>query len=280
MPSLTPLIARPLPRLRAAVLCGAVSLLLLGGCASTGNPRDPLEPLNRSIYQFNDGVDKALMKPAAEFYRFALPQFMRTGISNFFSNLNDVIVALNNLLQGKLTKAASDVGRILINTTFGALGVYDAATEAGLEKNNEDFGQTLGYWGIGDGPYLVLPLLGPSNARDAVGWFGDYYAWPISYLEPDRDRNILIALRFVTVRADLLEATRILETAALDPYEFVRDAYLQRRRNLVYDGKPPPDEDDFMDDEKPKPKAAEPAPPVPAEPGEQPPKEGKPEVKP
>ena len=280
MTSLTPLIARPLPRLRAAVLCGAVSLLLLGGCASTGNPRDPLEPLNRSIYQFNDGVDKALMKPAAEFYRFALPQFMRTGISNFFSNLNDVIVALNNLLQGKLTKAASDVGRILINTTFGALGVYDAATEAGLEKNNEDFGQTLGYWGIGDGPYLVLPLLGPSNARDAVGWFGDYYAWPISYLEPDRDRNILIALRFVTVRADLLEATRILETAALDPYEFVRDAYFQRRRNLVYDGKPPPDEDDFVDDAKPKPKAAEPAPPVPAEPGEQPPKEGKPEVKP
>ena len=280
MTSLTPLIARRLPRLRAAVLCGAVSLLLLGGCASTGNPRDPLEPLNRSIYQFNDGVDKALMKPAAEFYRFALPEFMRTGISNFFSNLNDVIVALNNLLQGKLTKAASDVGRILINTTFGALGVYDAATEAGLEKNNEDFGQTLGYWGIGDGPYLVLPLLGPSNARDAVGWFGDYYAWPISYLEPDRDRNILIALRFVTVRADLLEATRILETAALDPYEFVRDAYLQRRRNLVYDGKPPPDEDDFMDDAKPKPKADEPAPPVPTEPGEQPPKEGKPEVKP
>ena len=256
MPSLTPLIARPLPRLRAAVLCGAVSLLLLGGCASTGNPRDPLEPLNRSIYQFNDGVDKALMKPAAEFYRFALPQFMRTGISNFFSNLNDVIVALNNLLQGKLTKAASDVGRILINTTFGALGVYDAATEAGLEKNNEDFGQTLGYWGIVDGPYLVLPLLGPSNARDAVGWFGDYYAWPISYLEPDRDRNILIALRFVTVRADLLEATRILETAALDPYQFVRDAYLQRRRNLIWDGRPPPDEDD-IDDPKPKPAPAQ-----------------------
>jgi phospholipid-binding lipoprotein MlaA len=276
MTSFTSLIARPLPRLRAAVLCGAVSLLLLGGCASTGNPRDPLEPLNRSIYQFNDGVDKALMKPAAEFYRFALPQFMRTGISNFFSNLNDVIVALNNLLQGKLTKAASDVGRILINTTFGALGVYDAATEAGLEKNNEDFGQTLGYWGIGDGPYLVLPLLGPSNARDAVGWVGDYYAWPITYLEPDLDRNILIALRFVTVRADLLEATRILETAALDPYEFVRDAYLQRRRNQVYDGKPPPDEDDFMDEEKPKPKAAEPVPSVPAEPGEQPPKESKP----
>ena len=272
MTSLTPLIARPLPRLRAAVLCGAVSLLLLGGCASTGNPRDPLEPLNRSIYQFNDGVDKALMKPAAEFYRFALPQFMRTGISNFFSNLNDVIVALNNLLQGKLTKAASDVGRILINTTFGALGVYDAATEAGLEKNNEDFGQTLGYWGIGDGPYLVLPLLGPSSARDAVGWFGDYYMWPIGYVESDLTRNLLIAVRFVAGRADLLEASRILETAALDPYEFVRDAFLQRRRNLVYDGKPPPDDDDFVDEAKPKPKAVEPASPAPVEPAGEVPK--------
>ena len=268
--------ARPLPRLRAVVLCGAVSLLLLGGCASTGNLRDPLEPINRGIYQFNDGVDRALIKPAAEFYRFAIPPFMRTGVRNFFSNLNDVIVALNDLLQGKLTKAASDVGRILLNSTVGLLGLFDAATEVGLEKHNEDFGQTLGYWGIGDGPYLVLPLLGPSSARDAVGWFGDYYAWPITYLEPDRHRNILIAVRFVTDRADLLEASRILETAALDPYEFVRDAYLQRRRNLVYDGKPPPDEDDFENDAKPKPKAPEPAPPVPAEPADQTPKEGKP----
>jgi phospholipid-binding lipoprotein MlaA len=276
MPSLTPLIARPLPRLRAAVLCGAVSLLLLGGCASTGNPRDPLEPLNRGIYQFNDGVDKVLIKPAAEFYRFAIPEFMRTGVSNFFSNLNDVIVALNSLLQGKLTQAGSDAARLIVNSTVGLLGLFDVATEIGLEKHNEDFGQTLGYWGIGDGPYLVLPLLGPSSARDAVGWFGDYYAWPITYLEPDRHRNILIALRFVTARADLLEASRILETAALDPYEFVRDAYLQRRRNLVYDGKPPPDEDDFVDDAKLKPapdkEGAKPAAPAPAGAGDQTPK--------
>jgi phospholipid-binding lipoprotein MlaA len=252
MQSLTPPIARPLPRLRAVFLCGALSLLLLGGCASTGNPRDPLEPLNRGIYQFNDGVDKVLIKPAAEFYRFAIPEFMRTGVSNFFSNLNDVIVALNSLLQGKLTQAGSDAARLIVNSTVGLLGLFDVATEIGLEKHNEDFGQTLGYWGIGDGPYLVLPLLGPSSARDAVGWFGDYYAWPITYLEPDRHRNILIAVRFVVVRADLLEASRILETAALDPYEFVRDAYLQRRRNQVYDGKPPPDEDD-IEDPKPKP---------------------------
>ncbi len=260
MSSLTPPTARPLSRLRGVVLCGAVSLLLLGGCASTGNPRDPLEPINRGIYTFNDGVDHLLIKPAAEFYRFAVPQFMRAGVNNFFSNINDVIVALNSLLQGKVTQAGSDVARLIVNTTVGVLGLFDAATEIGLEKHNEDFGQTLGYWGIGDGPYLVLPLIGPSSARDAVGWVGDFYAWPITYLEPDRDRKFLIAVRFVTARADLLEASRILETAALDPYEFVRDAYLQRRRNLVYDGKPPPDEDDLENDVKPKPSAPEAAP--------------------
>ena len=271
--------ARPISRLRAVVLSGAVSLLLLGGCASTGNPRDPLEPINRAVYTFNDGADHLLIKPAAEFYRVTVPDFMRTGVSNFFSNINDVIVALNSLLQGKLTQAGSDVSRLIVNSTVGVLGLFDVATEIGLEKHNEDFGQTLGFWGIGDGPYLVLPLLGPSNARDAVGWFGDYYAWPNSYLEPDRHRNILIAVRFVTARADLLEASRILETAALDPYEFVRDAYLQRRRNLVYDGKPPPDEDD-IEDAKPKPApdkdGAKPAAPAPAEPAGQVPKDGKP----
>jgi phospholipid-binding lipoprotein MlaA len=122
-----------------------------------------------------------------------------------------------------------------------------------MEKHNEDFGQTLGYWGIGDGPYLVLPFLGPSTVRDTVGWYGDFYAWPISYIDDDGTRYAVIAFRFVTVRADLLEASRILETAALDPYQFVRDAYLQRRRNLVYDGKPPLDEDDIGDEPKRKP---------------------------
>ena len=260
MPSLMLPTARPLSRMRALVLCGIVSLVLLGGCASNGNPRDPLEPMNRAIYTFNDGVDHLLIKPAAEFYRFVVPEFMRTGVSNFFSNINDVIVALNSLLQGKFAQAGSDVARLIVNTTVGVLGLFDVATKIGLEKHNEDFGQTLGYWGIGDGPYLVLPFIGPSSARDAVGWVGDFYTWPITYVEPERDRNILIALRFVTLRADLLEASKILETAALDPYEFVRDAYLQRRRNLVYDGKPPPDEDDVENDPKPKPSAPEPAP--------------------
>src|SRR3990172_10107006 len=196
-------------RWRFSVAGIVMCMTLLGGCASTGNPRDPFEPLNRGIYHFNDGVDTAVFRPVAEVYRGVLPQFMRTGVSNFFSNINDVIVALNNLLQAKFLNTVSDVGRIVVNTTVGLLGVLDVATEIGLEKHNEDFGQTLGYWGIGDGPYLVLPLLGPSSARDAVGWFGDYYAWPITYLEPDRHRNILIGVRFVVVRADLLEATRI-----------------------------------------------------------------------
>jgi phospholipid-binding lipoprotein MlaA len=245
--------SRPLSRLRAGVLCGVVCLVLTAGCASTGNPRDPFEPVNRGIYQFNDAFDTVLVKPAAELYRLFVPDVARTGVSNFFSNLNDVIVGVNNLLQGKLTHAASDVGRILVNSTVGVLGLFDVATRLGLEKHNEDFGQTLGYWGIGDGPYLVLPFLGPSSVRDTVGWYGDFYAWPISYIEDDRERNAIIAFRFVTVRADLLEASRILETAALDPYQFVRDAYLQRRRNLVYDGKPPLDEDDIGDEPTPKP---------------------------
>lgn len=244
----------PLSRLRAGILCAAVSVFILGGCASTGNPRDPFEPLNRGVYKFNDGVDKLVIKPVSEMYRDVVPPFMRTGVSNFFSNLNDVIVALNNLMQGKVEAAINDVGRILVNTTLGVLGLMDPATELGVEKNNEDFGQTLGFWGLGAGPYIVLPFIGPSSARDTVGWFGDAYTWPVTYLEPTRHRNALIGLRFVSVRAELLEASQILETAALDPYEFVRDAYLQRRRNLVYDGNPP---DDSGEDSKEKPSGKE-----------------------
>ncbi len=231
-------------RLRTLMLCGLMSLALLGGCASTGNPRDPLEPINRGIYQFNDGLDKVLLTPAAEVYRGALPQFVRTGVSNFFANINDVLVALNNLLQGKLPDAVSDAGRVVVNTTVGLLGVLDVATEIGLEKHDEDFGQTLGRWGFGDGPYLVLPLFGPSNLRDALGRIVDYKTDLVTYVDPSRDRNLLWGLRIINRRSELLDTSKILETAALDPYEFLRDAYLQRRRNLVYDGSPPPEKDD------------------------------------
>ncbi len=245
-----------LPRWRALIACVAVLLLLLGGCASTGNPRDPLEPVNRAVYQFNDGVDALVIKPAAEFYRAVLPPFVRTGIGNFFSNLNDVIVALNNLLQGKIPAAINDLGRVLVNTTLGVLGVMDPATELGVEKNNEDFGQTLGSWGLGAGPYIVLPFIGPSSLRDTVGWVGDLYSSPVTYLNPNRDRNTLVGIRLVSGRSELLEASQILETAALDPYEYVRDGYLQRRRNQVYDGNPP-DENSERGNAKPVSRAPE-----------------------
>jgi phospholipid-binding lipoprotein MlaA len=228
-------------RLRSALICAVLGLGVLGGCATTGSgdPRDPLEPMNRAIYTFNDGVDTMLVKPAAEVYQGVVPGLVRTGVSNVFSNLNDVIVALNNLLQGKFGAALSDVGRLLLNTTAGLLGIFDVATPAGLEKHDEDFGQTLGWWGLGDGPYIVLPLLGSSNLRDTVGRVGDYKADPVTYIDPSRDRNIVQALRIINRRAELLSASRILAVAALDEYEFVRDAYLQRRRNLIYDGNPP-----------------------------------------
>lgn len=250
-------------RLRALLLASATAAMLLGGCASTGNPRDPFEPINRGVYKFNDGVDSLLFKPIAEVYQGVLPQFARTGIGNFFSNIQDVIIALNNLLQGKLTEAGMDLCRIVVNSTIGVLGLIDVGTEFGLEKHQEDFGQTLGRWGIGAGPYIVIPFLGPSTVRDGFGLVGDWAASPLTYLEPDRHRNIAYGVFFVNRRAELLEASKILEVAALDPYEFVRDAYLQRRRNLIYDGNPP-DEDEPEIEARPKADAPEVKPGTPA----------------
>lgn len=219
----------------------------LAGCASN-DPRDPLEGVNRAVYAFNDGFDRALVKPVAKGYRAITPEPVDKGISNFFSNLGDVGSAVNNLLQFKLAHAASDVGRVAINTTVGILGFIDVASHLKLEKYGEDFGQTLGYWGISPGPYLVLPFLGPRNLRDTVGMVGDWYLDPVSYAgtedwpkhwkygyEKDWQYG-LKALEFVDLRADMLGASDVLEVAAIDPYTFVRDAYLQRRESLVRDG--------------------------------------------
>lgn len=240
-------------RLRLVTLCAITSLAMLGGCATTGtgDPRDPLEPMNRAIYTLNDGVDTVLMKPLAEVYQGVVPPIVRTGISNVFSNLNDVIVALNNLLQGKGVAALNDLSRIMFNSTIGLLGIIDVATELGIEKNDEDFGQTLGYWGVGDGPYLVVPFIGPSTIRDFTGRIVDWETDPTSYIDPTRDRNAVQGFRLVTRRAELLSASKVLEVAALDEYEFLRDAYLQRRRNLIYDGNPPREKDDGADAGKP-----------------------------
>jgi len=258
-----PLISRRLPRLRALMAGGVIAVTLLGGCASNGNPRDPFEPLNRGIYKFNDGVDTVLFKPLAEVYQAVLPQFVRTGVGNFFSNFQDVIVALNNLLQGKVTDAGMDLCRIIVNSTIGILGLIDVGTEIGLEKHQEDFGQTLGRWGMGSGPYIVIPFIGPSTVRDGVGLIADWKSDPLTYVEPTRTRNALFGVFFVNRRAELLSASKILEVAALDPYEFVRDAYLQRRRNLVYDGNPP-DDDEPEIETKPKAEVPEAKPAAPA----------------
>ena len=223
--------------------------ILFAGCASVQNPdpRDPFEGFNRAVYKFNDGFDRAIAKPVATAYVKVTPGPVRTGVRNFFSNIADVFIGVNNLLQGKPEEALTDWGRFAFNTTFGFLGIADWATDMGLEKHDEDFGQTFGRWGAGTGPYLVLPFLGPSDVRDGVGTVFDTYTDPVSTHTPVDERNSAIALRLVSRRADLLGASRLLEQAALDPYAFLRDAYLQRRRSLVYDGRPPrermPDEE-------------------------------------
>jgi phospholipid-binding lipoprotein MlaA len=214
--------------------------LAAAGCATTqADPRDPLEGLNRAVFAFNDRADKIVLKPAARLYRNLTPRVLRDGVRNFFNNIDDLFIGANNLLQGKPADAASDWLRLAVNTTLGLLGFIDWASDMGLEKHDEDFGQTLGRWGAGDGMYLVLPLLGPSTLRDTaalpVDWAGD----PVLWHTPVDERNALTASRIVSRRADLLEASRTLEEAALDRYVFLREAALQRRRSLVYDGRPP-----------------------------------------
>ena len=223
--------------------------VFLGGCATIEeeyrDPRDPWEGFNRAMYEFNDALDQAILKPLAKGYKAITPVPVDNGITNFFSNLDDVVSAVNNLLQFKITRAASDVSRIVVNSTIGLLGFFDVASNMNLPKYGEDFGQTMGTWGIGPGPYIVLPFLGPSNGRDAIGLVVDWYTDPITYLEPDHHRYWVRGLKIVDRRADLLGASKVLKQAALDPYEFERDAFLQKRQHDVYDGNPPLEEEDF-----------------------------------
>jgi phospholipid-binding lipoprotein MlaA len=230
---------------------GAVAALVtaLGGCAtSANNPADPLEPLNRKVFAFNDTVDKAVLKPVAQGYRAVVPPLARTGVTNFFSNLEDPWISANNLFQGKVESALGDFLRFVFNSTIGLLGVLDVASEMGLEKHNEDFGQTLGRWGLGSGAYVVLPFLGPSTVRDGAARVVDWQGDIVSNLDHVPTRNTLYATRVVSDRSNLFDATSILDEAALDRYTFVRDSWLQRRRSLVYDGNPPreasPDSDE------------------------------------
>lgn len=238
------------------------AIMLLAGCASTSsyhNPKDPFEPLNRSVYKFNDAADKAVLKPVAKGYNAVVPLPGRSMVNNFFANLDDVVVTLNDVLQLKFVQALSDGGRVLINTTIGAGGLADAASKFGFEKHNEDFGQTLGYWGIGSGPYLVLPLLGPSSMRDSIGLYTDTtIAAPSSRIRPVRRRNQFAIVDGVRKRSNLLESEKLLEMAGMDPYSFMRDAYLSHRQSEVYDGNPPREKyDDDEEDDSPLPKSPE-----------------------
>ncbi len=222
---------------------------MLAGCATqrAPSPRDPLEPVNRAVFEFNDGADRFVFKPVAEGYKRVLPGFVQAGIRNFFSNLGDPWIAVNQLLQGKVELALSDGWRFIVNSTFGLGGLLDVATDMRLPKHAEDFGQTLGVWGVDTGPYLVLPFWGPSSVRDGVGLIADSYGY-LPWRLPDwldfshrvAWQNSLLALDYVNRRVQLLDTTNLLEEAALDRYAFVREAYFQRRRNLVYDGNPPP----------------------------------------
>lgn len=232
-----------------AALMVAASLLLTA-CASTGpttsaaqasgadagtsasssrNPRDPFEGFNRAMFNFNDTLDRVALKPAAQVYQSVLPSFVQTGIGNFFSNIGDVWNAVNNLLQGKGGDGISDVFRVAVNTTFGLGGLLDIATEAGMPKHKEDFGQTLGTWGVKSGPYVVLPIFGSSTLRDALATPVDIYGDPWGYVYPVSYRNTGTAVRLVDKRASVLDAGNLIEEASLDKYVFFRDAYLQRR---------------------------------------------------
>ncbi|MDD5297242.1 MAG: VacJ family lipoprotein [Rhodocyclaceae bacterium] len=223
---------------------GVAAACVLAGCAGT-NPKDPMEGFNRGMFAFNEGLDKVVIKPVAQGYDAVAPVPVKKGVGNFFSNVADVLVGVNNLLQGKVPDATSDLGRVITNTTVGILGVFDVASEMGLEKHNEDFGQTLGRWGMGPGAYVVLPVFGPRDVRDTIGLVANVGLDPVGRVYPVNVRNSMVGTRLISDRADVLPADKAIEEASLgDKYAYIRDSYLQRRENLVYDGKPPRPKDD------------------------------------
>ncbi|MES2297531.1 MAG: VacJ family lipoprotein [Pseudomonadota bacterium] len=280
---------QPWPRLTASLSrIGRLALMLavvasLGACATPANPKDPFEKFNRAMFTFNDTVDQAALKPAATAYKTVVPGFVQTGVGNFFGNLADVWSAVNNLLQGKGQAGMSDVTRVALNSTLGIGGLIDIASDAGLQKHKEDFGQTLGTWGVPSGPYLMLPFLGASTVRDALALPLDARADPWAYKRPVRWRNVGVAVRGIDQRATLLDASNLMEEAALDRYEFIRDSFLQRRDSLIDDGDGPrkkkPGKDDEDGDAKPadaKPAEAADAKPADAKPSDAKPADAKP----
>ncbi|MET0293052.1 MAG: VacJ family lipoprotein [Steroidobacteraceae bacterium] len=232
----------------------ALSLLSLGGCASIPqgvehDPRDRFERFNRGVYKFNDALDRSVARPLAVVYATVTPRPVRSGVTNFFANLSTPVTMVNELLQAKFVGFGTDTARLVVNTTIGIGGLFDPATKMGLQKGDEDFGQTLGKWGLPAGPYLMLPVLGPATVRDGVGRVADQFTEPRNYIGNKTVRLGLTGLELVDKRAQLLEADAVLRRS-YDPYGFVRSAYLQRREFQVYDGNPPDEEpEDFSDDD-------------------------------
>lgn len=213
------------------------TVIALTGCATTANePHDPFQGFNRAMFSFNDAIDQAALKPVATVYRDTLPMFAQIAVGNFFGNLGDVWTAVNNLLQGKMADGATDVMRVIVNSTFGLGGLIDIGSDAGMPKHKEDFGQTLGVWGFPSGPYVVLPFLGPTTLRDTLALPVDVQGDVWGYTSPTHVRHAGTLLRVIDQRSVILDATNLIEDAALDRYEFIRDGFLQRRENNVNDG--------------------------------------------
>jgi phospholipid-binding lipoprotein MlaA len=220
------------------------AVTVLAGCAAAPSRDDPFEPMNRASYAVHEVVDGYVVKPVAQAYVDYAPKLVQTGIRNFFGNIDDFLSFINDMLQNKPDKAGNDLGRVIANTGFGLLGLIDIASDAGIPKGNEDFGQTFGYWGIPQGPYLFIPVLGPTTVRDGSGWIIRAYTTPIGYIPDVPTRNILWAIGFLDARASALQAESLVDQASLDRYTFIRRSYLQRREYLVHDGAPPPPKED------------------------------------
>ncbi len=224
-----------------------LTLLLIASLALTGcstihtsaytQEKDPFEPFNRKVYALNDAIDRAALKPLAQAYARTVPVPAKTMVNNFFSNLDDVVTTANDVLQFKFIQACSDGSRFMVNSTLGVFGLLDVADR--LEKHNEDFGQTLGYWGLGSGPYLVIPFWGPSSVRDGAGLYGDTFVSLISRTRHVPTRNEVWAVKSFNTRVNLLDQEKVMDDAIIDRYSFMRDAYLMHRESLVYDGNPP-----------------------------------------
>lgn len=229
---------------RAAGWSVLVLAALLQGCASVPNPNphDPMESFNRGVFGFNDAVDRAVLKPVATAYRDVLPPWMRKGVGNFFNNLEDVWSVVNNALQLRGRDTGDSLGRVMVNSTIGLAGLVDVASDLNIERHTADFGLTLGRWGVGAGPYVMLPLLGPRTLREVVAMPLDRQGNLVNHVSDVPTRDGLTILDVVQTRASYLQAGAVVDGAALDPYSFMRDAYLQRQRNRVYDGNPPDEE--------------------------------------